>query len=180
MTKRRAPKVFNSRTRARLERRPSADFRPATKAELKRMGFSIGSERLLEKSAKRVGQNTPSISRREYLKKRGFETAGREAVPRKARRAPTHGRDCLPHGRGRGASGQATGDAPPRRAHRGRVAGAAAVHACCPPPERPEARAAAELCHPRSSSRCGGRAARQDRSREIRGKRHVAPCSGLA
>ncbi len=76
MTKRRAPKVFNSPTRARLERRPSADFRPATKAELKRMGSSIGSERLIEKNVKRVGASTPSISRREYLKKRGFETAG--------------------------------------------------------------------------------------------------------
>jgi hypothetical protein len=76
MTKRRAPNVFNSRTRARLEGRQSADFRPATKAELKRMGFSIGSQRLVEKTVKRVSKNTPSISRREYLKKRGFETAG--------------------------------------------------------------------------------------------------------
>jgi hypothetical protein len=76
MTKRRALKVFTARTQARLERRPSGDFRPATKAELKRMRFSIGSERLIEKDVKRVGESTQSISRREYLKKRGFETAG--------------------------------------------------------------------------------------------------------
>ncbi len=76
MTKRRALKIFGPRTWARLERHSSADFRPATKAELKRMGFSIGSERLIEKSVKRIGQNTPSISRRDYLKKRAFETAG--------------------------------------------------------------------------------------------------------
>ena len=76
MTKRRAPRFSTPRTRARLERRPSAEFRPATKAELKRMGFSIGSQRLVERSAKRVSRNTPSLSRREYLKKRGFETAG--------------------------------------------------------------------------------------------------------
>ncbi len=76
MAKLRFPRIFSSRTRARLERRPSADFRPATKAELKRMGFSIGSQRLVERSAKRVSKNTPSLSRREYLKKRGFETAG--------------------------------------------------------------------------------------------------------
>ncbi len=76
MAKRRTPKVFNLRTRARLERRSSADFRPATKAELKRMVLSIGSERLIEKNVKRVGANTPSISRREFLEKQGFETAG--------------------------------------------------------------------------------------------------------
>ena len=40
------------------------------------MGFSIGSQRLVERSAKRIGKNTPSVSRREYLKKRGFETTG--------------------------------------------------------------------------------------------------------
>src|SRR5277367_5964858 len=76
MAKRRSPKVFNPRIQARLEGRPSADFRPATKTELRRMGFSIGSQRLVERSAKRVSRNTPSISRREYLNKRGFETAG--------------------------------------------------------------------------------------------------------
>ena|SRR5271166_1122618 len=76
MAKRRTPKAFNPRTRARLERRPSADFRPATKAELKRMGRSIGSQRLVERSAQRVSKNTPSLSRREYLEKLGFETTG--------------------------------------------------------------------------------------------------------
>jgi hypothetical protein len=76
MAKRRTPKAFNPRTRARLERRPSADFRPATKAELKRMGFSIGSQRLVERSAKRISKNTPSLSRRKHLEKRAFETAG--------------------------------------------------------------------------------------------------------
>jgi hypothetical protein len=76
MTKQRHPKVFNQRTLSRLERRASGEFRPATKAELKRMGFSLGSQRLVEKSARRVSKNTPSISRREYLKKRGFETLG--------------------------------------------------------------------------------------------------------
>jgi hypothetical protein len=76
MTKPRSPKVFSRRTLTRLERRKSGEFRPATKVELRRMGFSLGSERLVEKSAKLVSQNTPSISRREYLKKRGFETAG--------------------------------------------------------------------------------------------------------
>ena len=72
MIKGRSPKAFNPRTLTRLERRPSSEFRPASKVELKRMGFSIGSERLVEKSAKRVSKNTPSISRREYLKKRGW------------------------------------------------------------------------------------------------------------
>jgi hypothetical protein len=76
MTKRRTPKAFNPRTIARLDRRASGEFRPASKAELKRMGFSSGSQRLVEKSVKRVSTNTASISRREYLKKRGFETAG--------------------------------------------------------------------------------------------------------
>lgn len=76
MAKLRLPRIFSSRTRARLERRPSADFRAATKAELKRIGFSIGSQRLVERSAKRISKNTPSLSRREYLKKRGFETVG--------------------------------------------------------------------------------------------------------
>jgi hypothetical protein len=76
MAKRRTLKAFNPRTRGRLERRASGEFRPATKGELKRMGFSIGSQRLVEKSVKRVSKNTPSISRREYLKRRGFETAG--------------------------------------------------------------------------------------------------------
>jgi hypothetical protein len=76
MTKRRSSKVFNPRTLTRLERRASAEFRSATKVELKRMGFSIGSQRLVEKSLERVGKSAPSISRREYLKKRGFETAG--------------------------------------------------------------------------------------------------------
>lgn len=76
MAKLRFPRIFSARTRGRLERRPSADFRPATKAELKRMGFSIGSQRLVERRAKRIRKNTPSLSRREYLKKRGFETAG--------------------------------------------------------------------------------------------------------
>src|ERR1700690_3722869 len=76
MTKRRSPKAFRPPTRTRLERRPSSEFRPATKVELKRMGFSPGSQRLVEKGLKRVSMNTSSISRREYLKKRGFETAG--------------------------------------------------------------------------------------------------------
>src|SRR5579871_840388 len=76
MTKRRSPRVFSLRTRVRLERRPSADFRRATKAELKRMCFSTGSQRLVEKSIKRVDKNAPSISRREFLKKRGSEAAG--------------------------------------------------------------------------------------------------------
>jgi hypothetical protein len=76
MTNRRVPKVFNPRTLGRLESRASGEFRPATKVELKRMGFSIGSQRLVEKSLKRVSKNSPSISRREYLTKRGFETAG--------------------------------------------------------------------------------------------------------
>jgi hypothetical protein len=76
MTKPRSPKVFSRRTLTRLERRASGEFRPATKVELRRMGFSLGSERLVEKSTKLVSKNTPSISRREYLKKRGFETGG--------------------------------------------------------------------------------------------------------
>jgi len=76
MTKRRSPKAFNPSTIARLERRASGEFRQASKAELKRMGFSSGSQRLVEKSVKRVSADTASISRREYLKKRGFETAG--------------------------------------------------------------------------------------------------------
>jgi hypothetical protein len=76
MTKRRSPRVFKSRALTRLAGTASDKFRPATKVELKRMGFSLGSERLVEKSAKRVSKNTSSISRREYLKKRGFETAG--------------------------------------------------------------------------------------------------------
>ena len=76
MAKGRTPKAFNPRTRSRLERRASADFRPATKAELKRMGFSIGSQRLVERSVKRVTEKTPSLSRREFLEKRGLETAG--------------------------------------------------------------------------------------------------------
>jgi hypothetical protein len=76
MTKRRSPRVFKSRALTRLAGTSSDKFRPATKVELKRMGFSLGSERLVEKSAKRVSKSTPSISRREYLKKRGFETAG--------------------------------------------------------------------------------------------------------
>jgi hypothetical protein len=61
---------------AALERKASSAFRNATKPELKRMGFSIGSQRLVEKAIKRVGTSTRSISRREYLKKRGFETTG--------------------------------------------------------------------------------------------------------
>ena len=69
-------RIFSSRTRARLEHRPSADFRPASKTELKRMGFSIGSQRLVERTAKRISKNTPSLSRRKFLEKRGLETAG--------------------------------------------------------------------------------------------------------
>jgi hypothetical protein len=76
MAKRRSPRVFSSRTRARLKRRPSAEFRPATKVELKSMGFSTGSQRLVEKGTKRVNKNTPSISRREYLEKHASETTG--------------------------------------------------------------------------------------------------------
>jgi len=76
VAKGRTPKAINPRTRARLERRASADFRPATKAELKRMGRSIGSQRLVERSVKRVTEKTPSLSRREFLEKRGLETAG--------------------------------------------------------------------------------------------------------
>jgi hypothetical protein len=56
--------------------RAASDFRNATASELKLMGVSLGSQRLIEKTVKRVGKNTASISRRTFLKLKGFEKTG--------------------------------------------------------------------------------------------------------
>jgi hypothetical protein len=54
----------------------SSVFKNATKDELKRMGFSPGSQRLIERNVKRVGKGTKSISRRAWLKLRALEKTG--------------------------------------------------------------------------------------------------------
>ena len=55
----------------------SGAFRNASKDEnSKRMGFSPGSQRLVEKSVKRASKGTQSISRRAWLKLKAFEKTG--------------------------------------------------------------------------------------------------------
>ena len=166
MTKHRSPKDFQVADTGRLEAPPQRRFSTGDQSRTETYGFlDRVPEADREKRQARRPEHAIHLAAGLSQKAR-LRDGGREAVSRKVRRAPTQGRDCLPHGGGCRASGQATGDAPPRRAYRRRVAVAATVYPRCPSSEKPKARAAAELCHPRSPSRCGG-LARQDRSRAV-------------
>jgi len=93
MASRKSPRsrLLRSPYQRRFKGKSSSFWRPAIGAELRRMGASPKSERLVPKDAKRVSSKTPFLTRSEFVKKRNLELYGEGLGPAQAARRRARG-----------------------------------------------------------------------------------------